>query len=136
MGVGSTQLSHVRDNPFTFDERAEMIKRSLRDYEERFKIVGISDLNDYPRWVAHVVKLSPKFGVVYTNSGLVRELFEKAEYTVESIPEFNRSIYSAREIRKRITEGEEYEHLLPDGSLEVLEEVGGVERIKKTEESN
>lgn len=129
LGIGSSQESHTRDNPFTAGERRLMIERSL-EIPPKFAVYDIPDIGDNRRWVSHVEKLVPGFDVVYTNGELERRLFMEAGYRIHATGFFNRDKYSGVEIRRRIISGEEWMSLVPKGTLEVMKEIKGVERIK------
>ncbi len=131
VGIGSAQLSHTFDNPFTAGERHLMISRALHDDGmENFFLVPMVDVNRYAIWVAHVQSLVPPFQDVYTNNPLTRRLFEEAGYIVCSAPLFNRDVYSGTEIRRRIISGKEWEHLVPKGVSETIYEVHGDQRLR------
>jgi len=131
IGIGSAQFSHTLDNPFTAGERHLMISRSLREEElKNYFLVPIIDVNRYAVWVAHVASLVPPFKVVYSNNALTRRLFEEAGCEVRASPLYNRESYSGREIRRRMMAGEEWEHLVPQAVARVIEEIGGVARLK------
>ena len=60
VGIGSAQLSHTFENPFTAGERHLMISRALTDEGlHNFFLVPIVDINRYAVWVAHVSSLVP-----------------------------------------------------------------------------
>jgi len=131
VGIGSAQLSHTFENPFTAGERHLMINRALHDEGlDNYFLVPMVDINRYAVWVAHVQSLVPPFQDVYTNTPLTRRLFEEAGYNVRSAPLFNREVYSGTEIRKRIISGKEWEHLVPKGVAETIIEVGGDQRLR------
>jgi len=132
IGIGSAQLSHTFDNPFTAGERHLMMSRAFHDEGlDNFFLVPIVDINRYSIWVAHVASLVPPFQDVYTNNPLTRRLFEEAGYEVRAPPMFNRELYSGTEIRRRIVAGLEWEHLVPPGVAETIHEVGGDERLRE-----
>jgi len=131
VGIGSAQLSHTFENPFTAGERHLMISRAFHDEGlDNFFLVPIMDVNRYAVWVAHVSSLVPPFQAVYSNNPLTRRLFEEAGHEVRSAPMFNRDVYSGTEIRKRIVSGKEWEHLVPRGVSETIREVKGDERLR------
>ncbi len=129
IGVGSAQLSHDPENPFTAGERVLMITRSLKDLDCPFYVIPIEDIRRNALWVAHVVSMAPPFGVVYTGNPLVRRLFEEAGVKVHSQAMYERDTHSGTEIRKRMLNGEEWEHLVPVAVAEVIREINGVERL-------
>ena len=129
IGIGSSQEGRTRSNPFTAAERREMIERSVK-IEKKYSVYEIPDVNDDKRWVSHVEKIVPKFDVVYTNGELERALFAKAGYRVHATGLYNRDLFSGTEIRRRILSGERWEDLVPEGTLKILDEIKGVDRIR------
>ncbi|RLI90634.1 MAG: nicotinamide-nucleotide adenylyltransferase [Candidatus Altiarchaeales archaeon] len=130
IGIGSSQESHTLKNPFTASERREMIERSLKT-RFRYEIYEIPDVNNDDIWVSHVRKLVPDFDVVYTNSDWVRDLFEREGFVVRGTPLFKPEVYSGTEVRKRMIGGKDWQSLVPLGTIEVIKEINGVERLKR-----
>ena len=132
VGIGSAQYSHTPENPFTAGERYLMISRALRnDGMRNVHIVPIPDINRYSIWVSHVVSLVPPFHVIYSNNPLTRRLFSEAGYKVKASPIFSRELYSGTEIRRRMVFGEAWTQLVPSAVAKVIEEIGGLERMRE-----
>ena len=55
IAVGSAQDEWTVDNPFSFEERKDMIQKWIdeRGHKDKVDIVGIEDINDPPNWVEH-----------------------------------------------------------------------------------
>ena len=115
IGIGSAQLDHQEKNPFTTEERAEMIKLALSENEiqkNQYQIIPIPDINNNPAWPAHVRSLAPDFDILFIgNDGIVKELFEKyddvAIYKVkEEVP------ICASKIREGMTKDGDWEEYL------------------------
>jgi len=130
IGIGSAQLSHTGENPFTSGERIMMISRSLENLDLHYYVIPINDLYQNALWVAHVRSLTPPFSDVYSNNPLVSRLFQESGYEVNYSPMYNREEYSGTEIRRRMLAGEQWEKLVPDEVVEVIKEIKGVERLK------
>lgn len=129
IGVGSAQVKETLYNPFSLEERKEIIVNSLKDLNKPFHIVGIEDINNYDLWVGHVEKLCPDFDVVYSGNTIVRRLFEEKGYEVRRIDE-EKSI-SGIEIRNLMIKGEGWEQFMPEDSLKVIQELGGANRLRE-----
>ena len=137
--VGSAQISHELNNPFTVGERIVMIRRALEEAgvpPSRYWIVPVPDAEMHMVWVSKVVGYCPSFDVVYTNEPLTRRLFLEAGYEVRSIPYFNRLVYSATETRRRMLDDENWRELVPRAVAEYIQEIGGVERLKDLAKSD
>ena len=131
--VGSAQMSHEHDNPFTAGERIEMIRAALDDADiptERYIIIPISDAPAHRVWVSAVESQTPRFDLVYSNQPLTRRLLIEAGYEVRRIPMFQRGKYEASEIRRRILEAEDWNDLVPPEVYRIVQEIDGENRIR------
>ncbi len=128
LGVGSSNNPVSVENPFTFDERSEMINNSL-DIGVGYEIVGIPDFNDNKRWISWI-KDNIVFDSFFGNSENEVGIFKDAGIIVVDVPFFERDLYSATEVRGRMVDGGGWEALLPPGSVKVIRDVNGIERIK------
>ncbi|MCK4588828.1 MAG: nicotinamide-nucleotide adenylyltransferase [Nanoarchaeota archaeon] len=127
IGIGSSQYLNEADNPFSAEERIEMIKAALgEDFD--YEIILIPDINDDERWVEHVCDLVPEFDVVYTGNSHTKMLFEDAGISVkdiELVPGINGTT-----IRDMIINNEDYSELIPVRVLEILKRLNVEERIR------
>lgn len=131
IGIGSAQYSHTLENPFTAGERHLMISESLRsEGMDRFFIVPVEDINRYSAWVTHVVSLVPPFSKVYSNNALTKRLFTEAGYEVVAAPMYNRELYSGTEVRARMLNDGDWQSLVPEAVIQVMEEIDGLNRIR------
>jgi nicotinamide-nucleotide adenylyltransferase len=131
--VGSAQMSHELDNPFTAGERLEMISNALTSADipaDRYMLIPIPDAPAHRVWVSQVESQTPRFDLVYTNQPLTRRLLIEAGYEVKSIDLYMRHNYEATEIRRRILEGEDWEDLVPSDVYRFLLEIEGGNRIR------
>ena len=131
LGIGSAQLSHTTEDPFTAGERHLMISEAL-DAEKvtNYYIIPIIDINRYKVWVAHVTSLVPPFDVIYTNNELTATLFKESGIDVVRPKLYDRSMYSGKEVRRRMAQDEDWQELVPDPVVKVIEELKGVERMR------
>ncbi len=131
IGIGSAQHGFTEENPFTAEERKDMISRTLsKEGLKDFEIIPIPDVNDDDKWVCHVSSLVPEFDVVYSNNSLVKTLFTTAGKEVKTFSFFKREMCSGTEIRRRILDGEEWKNLVPKTVIDTIREIKGIERIK------
>lgn len=129
IGIGSAQEKNTKDNPFSFEERKKMIEGVLeKEGITSFRVVGIEDINNNDEWVDHVTGIVGSFDVVYTGNPLVKQLFSKKGVDVKDV-EFLGDI-NATSIRENIVNGEEWQSLVPKETIDFLERIGGIEKIK------
>jgi len=130
IAVGSSQESGTKDNPFSYEEREEMITDTLNAHKILdYDIIPVPDVNDDEKWVEHVKKVVPSFDIVYTGNDKTERLFKEKKIDVRKIkliPHIN-----ATEIRKRILHENDWKELVPKEVAEYVEKINGVERIKE-----
>ncbi len=136
IGIGSSQYGNALENPFTLDERKKMIGKSLEKINvKNYRIVLIPDIHNPPKWVDHVVSIVSDFDLVISNSPITKNLFEEKGYVVKETPFYKRDIYSGKEIRSRIINGEQWENLVPKTVYNIIKDIDGTERLKKLAEN-
>jgi nicotinamide-nucleotide adenylyltransferase len=129
IGIGSAQLSHQIDNPFTAGERVLMITRSLESLGWPFYVIPIEDIQRNSLWVAHVRSMAPPFDTIYSSNPLVVRLFGEAGFDVQSPAMYERETLSGTEIRRRILEARPWKDLVPPAVVQVIEEIDGTGRL-------
>jgi nicotinamide-nucleotide adenylyltransferase len=132
--VGSAHDSHTLDNPFTAGERITMIRLALKEAKigaNRYTVLPLPDAEFHKVWVSHLLSQTPSFDLVFTNEPLTGRLLKEAGMRVEKIPMFNRTAYTATEVRKRIIEGKNWEELLPKSVVSYIKQVRGDERMRE-----
>lgn len=132
IGIGSAQASHEIKNPFTAGERVVMVKKALVENNidpGRYYIIPMEDINFNSIWPAHVKMMTPPFSKVYSGNPLVKQLFREEGYIVEQPPLYDREILSGTEIRRRMLEDDDWESYVPQGTIDTINEINGVERI-------
>ncbi|MWV63348.1 nicotinamide-nucleotide adenylyltransferase [Halorubrum sp. JWXQ-INN 858] len=136
LGIGSAGDSHSTRNPFTAGERVMMVTKAIQDLDVTTYVVPIEDLDRNSVWVSHVRSMSPRFDVAYSNNPLVIRLFEEAGVEVRQSPMFRRDVLEGTELRERMIEGDDWEALVPAVVADVIDEIDGVERIRRIAESD
>ena len=136
LGIGSAGDSHSRHDPFTAGERIMMITKSLADLDVVTYAVPIEDLDRNSVWVSHVQSMSPDFDVAYSNNPLVIQLFSEAGVEVRQSPMFDREVLEGTEVRERMIEDGDWESLVPDPVVDIVHDVGGIERIQRVSDSD
>ncbi|MFA9425332.1 nicotinamide-nucleotide adenylyltransferase [Natronorubrum sp. A-ect3] len=130
LGIGSADDSHTVRNPFTAGERIMMLTKSLVDHDLVTYAVPIEDLERNSVWVSHIQSMSPDFDVAYSNNPLVIQLFREAEIEIRQSPMFNRDVLEGSEVRERMINDGDWETLVPEAVVNVVDEIDGIERIQ------
>ena len=136
LGIGSAGDSHTKHDPFTAGERLMMVNNAVADLDVPTYVVPIEDLERNSVWVSHVQSMCPKFDVAYSNNPLVIQLFSEAGVNVRQSPMFRREELEGTELRERMVAGDDWRDLVPDAVVEVITEVGGVERIRRVADTD
>lgn len=131
VGIGSSNRPRQRSNPFSAQEREQMILSSIdASMESRIDIFPIADLDNHQKWIELIDTAVPKFDVVFTNDELTRHLYSRRQVEVVPIPFVNRENLSGTNIRELIAGGQRWEHLVPVGTKKLLINVGVQDRLK------
>jgi nicotinamide-nucleotide adenylyltransferase len=134
VGIGSAQASHTGRNPFTAGERVSMIHGALSALDATTYVIPIEDVDRYALWPTHVQALSPRFEAVYTNNPLVARVCREADLDVRAVDPIERDRYRGTTIRRRMVDGEPWRDRVPDATVEVVEAVEGLERLREVVE--
>ena len=139
IAIGSSQASYEPDNPFTAGERVSMIKDSLNaDHTidcNKTLIIPIPDTNIHSTWTHTVDMLVPKYNAVFTNNTFTAYLFSKRNIRVIEPKLVNRVHLSGTEIRRRMLKNIKWTQLVPKQTAKIVEDVSGVERVRKISNS-
>ena len=133
IGIGSAQLSHESKDPFTSGERIVMISQSLAEEgidPSKYYIIPMQDINFNAIWVSHVKMLTPPFSIVYSGNSLVKQLFSEEGFEVRQPPLYDRLHLSGTEVRRKILDDENWQELVPNSTVDVINEINGIERMK------
>jgi nicotinamide-nucleotide adenylyltransferase len=131
IGLGSSNKSLEKNNPFSAEERKEMILSSIDKFmKQRIQIYFIPDLENHIKWIEFIATLVPKFDVIFTNDELTRHLYSKRGVEVLSIPFVNRDILSGTNIRDMIISDQKWEDLVPEGTKNFLYKTSAKQRLK------
>jgi len=123
--IGSSQESLTKNNPFSFQERKEMIEKTLKAEKiKNFKIYGMPDFkNDifWARKILKIAKLKLEATVVFTRNPWTKKCFEEVGVRVKSHPRFFNGL-SATKIREKIAKNEEWKNFVPRTVFDFLKE--------------
>ena len=79
IGVGSSQYEKTNDNPFSYEQRKQIIQKTLNNNKiKNFKIIAIPDIHNPPLWVDHVNKtINEKYDIAYSGNPITIKLFKE-----------------------------------------------------------
>ena len=131
IGIGSSNKSHQPRNPFTAEERNQMIMSSLDENTlKKVSIYDIPDVDDHSKWTQSIDKIIPKYDIIFTNDEFTKTLFEKREMNVVPVELKDREKFSGTNIRELIADDKNWQDLVPQGTRKVLDNLNAKERLK------
>jgi nicotinamide-nucleotide adenylyltransferase len=129
--IGSSNKSNEKKNPFSAEERREMIISSIEaSMIDRIKIFDIPDIDNHEKWTFEIDRIVPKYEVIFTNDEFTKTLFEKRQMNVIPVILKDRGKFSGTNIRQLITEDKNWQDLVPEGTQKVLDKINANERLK------
>ena len=132
IGIGSSNKSNEKRNPFTADERKEMIESSLDPQTlKHVKIFFVPDTGDHEKWTYHVDSIVPPYDVVFSNDEFTLTLYKKRGKNVFEVPLLKRDTISGTNIREMIVTGKDWQDLVPEGTKQVLLKIDAKNRLSK-----
>jgi len=132
IGIGSSNKSNEKRNPFTADERKEMIISSLDDKtKKRIQIYHIPDIGDHEKWTYHIDSIVPKYDIVFSNDDFTQTLYQKRGIKVIPVSLKDRENLSGTNIRGNIVMGKNWEELVPEGTKKILLKIDAERRLSK-----
>jgi len=121
VGLGSSNGPIEKNNPFTPEQRKEMILSSIDDsMKKRISIYFIPDVDNHMRWIEKIDTIVPKFDIIFSNDELTKHLYSKRNIQVMTIPFLNRESLSGTNIRDLIISDQKWDDLVPDGTRNFL----------------
>jgi len=131
VGLGSSNKPIEKNNPFTAEERKEMILSSIDDsMKEKISIYFIPDVDNHVKWIQNIDTIVPKFDIIFSNDELTKHLYSKRITQVVSIPFLNRDKLSGTNIRDLIISDQKWEDLVPEGTRNFLINTSAKEHLK------
>lgn len=128
--IGSSQAAHTFRDPFTFEERQQMLEAVMVSEGIQGTVTGLEDLGDPPRWAQMALDRLPDFTVVFSNDELTREAFKAHGIEVRPIPHENRGRFQGTRIREQLAKDDlAWREAVPQVVSQLLDAFGGVQRL-------
>jgi len=131
VGLGSSNKPAQKNDPFSAEERKEMILSSIDDsMKDKISIYFIPDLDNHVKWIEKIDTIIPKFEIVFSNDELTKHLYSTRSVQVIPIPFLKRDVLSGTKIRDLVISDQKWDNLVPDGTKNFLININAKERLK------
>tara|TARA_B100002052_G_C15775657_1_gene549170 strand:+ start:452 stop:1033 length:582 start_codon:yes stop_codon:yes gene_type:complete len=141
--IGSSEAEESLENPWTANEREQMIRAWLDDTQGtnsgEIEIVQVPDLNDPPNYVKHAEKFHGTAGTIFTSDQSTAELYEAAGWSTIMMNHEKRERWQGWRVRatiqmmSTITDEEAVKAVLtesiPEAIVDFLIENDGLRRL-------
>lgn len=139
IAIGSSQESRTKRNPFTAEERMDMIDEVTRNLSPNGEIIAIKfvkDINNPPKWARHVEQEVGHFDAAYITSETDKILFKDAGYNVIDVGMVSREVLMGENIRKLMTQKKgPWRAYVPLDTQKIIDKIDGVKIIKDTQKN-
>lgn len=131
IGIGSSNKPPEKSNPFTADERKEMILASIDEsIRNRIQIFYIPDFDNHEKWAEHIDTIVPGFDVIFTNDEMTQTLYSKRGKKFIEVIFKDREILSGTNVREKILGDQVWKDLVPEGTKNFLEKMDAKKRLE------
>ena len=131
VGLGSSNKPIEKNNPFSAEERKQMILSSINDsMKNKITIYFIPDVDNHIKWIEKIGTIVPNFDIIFSNDSLTNHLYSKRTVQVISIPFLKRDQLSGTRIRDLIKSDQKWDDLVPSGTKLFLENLDVQNRLE------
>jgi len=131
LGLGSSNKPMEKTNPFTVEERQQMILSSIDDsIKNKISIYSIPDLDNHVKWIENIDTIVPDYQIVFSNDPMTEHLYSKRNVKVLSIPFLKRNQLSGTRIRNLIYNDQKWENFVPEGTKNFLLNTSAKDHLK------
>lgn len=130
--IGSSQKAHQKEDPFTKEERIEMIKNTLKEHKiKNHSVIFVPDVPSDKEWIKLVKQKVGKIDVLFTGNPWVKKLFKNESVELHEYNEkFDRiKGIKAENIRKNLVNTKSKKGL-PNAVYEQLKIIRAFDRLK------
>ena len=130
IAIGSSQKKNTLENPFSYNERKQMIVETLKKNKiKNYKIYPVPDFKENIEWVNYLKAKLPRFDIAYSGNDYVVKILNEYRIKTKKI-RLIKGINSTR-IRGLMLKGNSWQKLVPKEVINYIKKIKGVERIKK-----
>ena len=134
IGIGSSQSVNTPENPFSFDERKQMIIDSLDHHgiiPSIYTIYAIPDLHNITKWTESLMQIFGDFDIFYSNNEWIRQFLLNYGKKIGSLMKFDFERFNGTFIRAQIKADRAITDLLPISVITIMRKIQGFQRIKE-----
>ncbi len=130
IAIGSSQEKNTLDNPFSYDERKQMIADTLKKNKiKNYKIYLVPDLYNDRKWVEYMKNNLPGYEFVYSGNTWTLRCFKRFDSKVKKI-KLIKGI-SSTIVRNMIIKNKNWKKLVPKEISDYIKKINGAERIRR-----
>lgn len=135
VAIGSSNAKQDTRNPFTKEERRQMIAAVFHEEAgDDLQVMDLPDIHDPPNWVPHVLERTGAVDKVFGNDDRTLDLFDAAGITVVRTGHVDRDRYRATTIRMQMAEGDgAWTKAVPGPVAALLQEWDAEHRLRRLE---
>ena len=130
IAIGSSQEKNTLENPFSYNERKQMIEKALKNHKiKNYKICPVPDLYNDKKWVECIKNNLPSYEFVYSGNPWTLRCFKKFDSKVKKI-KLIKGISSTK-IRNMMIKGKNWKKSVPKEICDYINKINGIDRIKR-----
>jgi len=130
LGLGSSNKPMEKNNPFSIEERQQMILSSIEDsIKNKISIYPIPDLDNHVKWIENIDTIVPDYEIVFSNDPMTEHLYSKRNVDVITIPFLKRNQLSGTRLRELIKSDQKWDDLVPEGTKILLQNFDAKNRL-------
>ncbi len=130
LGLGSSNKPMEKNNPFSVEERQQMILSSIEDsIKNKISIYPIPDLDNHVKWIENIDTIVPDYEIVFSNDPMTEHLYSKRNVDVITIPFLKRDQLSGTRLRELIKSDHKWDDLVPEGTKILLQNFDAKNRL-------
>ena len=131
IGLGSSNKPSEKQNPFSADERKEMILCSIdKEISKQIQIYYIPDVGNHEKWIQNIDALTPDYDIVFSNDELTQHIYSTHGKEVISVELQDRNVLSGTSIRSMIFNDQNWQEYVPEGTKKILLKINARKRLK------
>ncbi|MBJ99768.1 MAG: hypothetical protein CMB48_02080 [Euryarchaeota archaeon] len=102
IAIGSANRPQTPENPWSWEERKDMIENWKKKVHPKWniEIIAIPDINNPPKWVEHATQYHGKSGLLLTSDKETQKLYEKSKWKTKFFELENRDTFEGWRVRE------------------------------------